>query len=56
MTKKDIPQKYINIVQDMYREVKMNVMTCGGAERIFQSQLTFIKPSPKPLSFRSGPR
>ena len=33
MTKKSISKKYINIVQDMYQEVKTNVKTkaCEGA-------------------------
>ena len=38
-----IDNKYINIVQDIYQEVKTNVRTCGGATKDFQSQLTFIK-------------
>ena len=31
MTKKDILKKYINIMQDMYQEVKKIVSTCGRA-------------------------
>ena len=30
MTKKDIPKIYITIEQDMCREVKIQVRTCGG--------------------------
>ena len=35
MTKTTIPKKYINIVQDKYREVKTNIRTCGGATQDF---------------------
>ena len=35
MTKNGTPRKYINIVQDMYREVKTNVRTCGRAIQDF---------------------
>ena len=31
ITKKGIPQKYINILQDMYQQTKTNIRTCGRA-------------------------
>ena len=43
MIKKVIPKKYIYIVYDTYREVNINVMTCGGATK---SKLAFIKAQP----------
>ena len=52
MTQKDILKKYINILQDIYQEVKANVRTCKrGHKGFFQEQLAFIKVGLSPFLF-----
>ena len=46
MKKKEIPKKYINLVQDMYLEVKKNVKTNGQATENFSITSTFIAAWP----------
>ena len=52
---KDIPKKYINIVQDMYREVKTKVKTCGRPKKdLFYHNWPSLRLSSKPFSFRGN--
>ena len=46
MTKKGILEKYINILKDIYREVKKNVRTCGGATYDFPITIDIHKAQP----------
>lgn len=41
MLKKGIPQRYINLVKDMYRNVSINVRTCDGLTKNFHIKIGF---------------
>ena len=51
--KEGISKKYINIVQDMYQDIKTNIKTCEKVIDYFnhKSQLPSSRLGPKPLSF-----
>ena len=57
MTKKGTSKKYIDIVQNIYVEVKMNVRTCEGATKeVFNHNWPSLRLGPKSISFFSGLR
>lgn len=45
MTKKGTPRKYIDLVKDMYQDVKMNVITCGEITKDFPITIGLHKGS-----------